>query len=219
MMEVKAGFAKNMVVGFARINGQPVGVVANQPLVAAGSIDVDASDKAARFIRFCDAFNLPLVIFVDVPGFLPGTQQEYLGIIRHGAKMLYAWSEATVPKLTVILRKSYGGAYLSMCSKDLGADFVWAWPSAEIAVMGPEGAVDVVFRKEIAEAEDSVKKREELIAGYREKFANPYDAATKLYIDDVIEPHETREKLSRALELLAGKRESRPMKKHGNIPL
>lgn len=218
-MEVHAHFATNIIVGFARLNGSTVGIVANQPKVLAGSLDIDASDKAARFIRFCDAFNIPIVTFVDVPGYLPGVGQEHGGIIRHGAKLLYAYSEATVPKITVIVRKAYGGAYIAMGSKHLGADIVYAYPTAEIAVMGPEGAVRIVFRKEIKAAEDKAERERELVADYREKFANPYVAAARGYVDDVILPSETRPRLIMALEALRTKREDRPMKKHGNIPL
>ncbi len=218
-LEIQAGFAANIVVGFARIQGRSIGVVANQPAVQAGALDIDASDKGARFIRFCNAFNIPLVTFVDVPGFLPGVEQEYDGIIRHGAKMLFAYSATTVPKLTVILRKAYGGAYLAMCGKDLGADRVIAWPSAEIAVMGAEGAAEIVFRKAIAEAEDKPAKRAEMIQNYRETFANPYVAAGRRLVDDIVEPAETRRYLGQALEVLWPKREVRPPKKHGLIPL
>jgi methylmalonyl-CoA carboxyltransferase large subunit len=194
-------------------------VVANQPSVLSGVLDIDASDKAARFIRFCNAFNVPLVTFVDVPGFLPGVQQEYGGIIRHGAKMLFAYSAATVPKLQVILRKSYGGAHLAMCSKDLGADRVLAWPTAEIAVMGAEGAVEIVFRKEMDEASDRAARRAELVERYRSTFSSPYMAAGRRLVDDVIEPADTRRRLAQALEYLQAKRELRPGKKHGLIPL
>ena len=218
-LEVQAGYAMNIVVGFARFNGRSVGIVANQPNVQAGVLDINASDKAALFIRFCNAFNIPLVTFVDVPGFLPGVQQEYGGIIRHGAKMLFAYSAATVPKITVVLRKSYGGAYLAMCSKDLGADRVYAWPTAEIAVMGAEGAAEIVFRKEIAEAEDKEAKRKELISEYRDAFSNPYVAAGRRLVDSVIEPAMTRHHVARALEYLHTKRELRPAKKHGLVPM
>ncbi len=218
-LEVHPYFARNMIVGYLRINGRSVGVVANQPKVLAGCLDIDASDKAARFIRTCDAFNVPLLNIVDVPGFLPGTNQEYGGIIRHGAKMLYAYSEATVPKLTLIVRKAYGGAYIGMCNKELGADVVLAWPSAEIAVMGPEGAANIIFRKEIGSAADPAAERERKISEYREKFASPYTAAARGYVDDVIEPGTTRQKLAASLEMLAEKRESRPPKKHGNLPV
>ncbi|MEO1090119.1 MAG: carboxyl transferase domain-containing protein [Pseudomonadota bacterium] len=218
-LEIQAGFAANIVIGFARIQGRSIGVVANQPCEQAGALDIDASDKSARFVRFCNAFNIPLVTFVDVPGFLPGVEQEYGGIIRHGAKMLFAYSATTVPKLTVILRKAYGGAYLAMCGKDLGADRVIAWPSAEIAVMGAEGAAEIVFRKTIAEAADQSAKRAEMIQNYREAFANPYVAAGRRLVDDIIEPAETRRYLGQALESLCSKREVRPPKKHGLIPL
>src|SRR5437588_6544058 len=217
--EVQPFYAMNIVIGFAYLDGKPVGVVANQPKVMAGALDINASDKAARFVRFCDAFNIPLVTFVDVPGFLPGTAQEYGGIIRHGAKLLYAFSEATVPRMTVITRKAYGGAYVVMNSKHLRADISYAWPTAEIAVMGPEGAVNVVFRREIEAAEDSEARRKELIADYERRFANPYIAAERGYVDDVIEPAETRARLIRALRMLETKRESVPGRKHGNIPL
>ncbi|HEY8350413.1 MAG TPA: carboxyl transferase domain-containing protein [Clostridiales bacterium] len=218
-MEVQKHFAQNIIVGFGRLNGKTVGIVANQPNVLAGALDVDSSDKAARFVRFCDAFNIPLVSFTDTAGYLPGTGQEYSGIIRHGAKLLYAFSEATVPKVNVIVRKAYGGAYIAMNSKHLGADMVFAWPSAEIAVMGPEGAANIIFRKEIAAAEDAVAYREQKIEEYRSKFSNPYVAAARGYVDDVIDPATTRPRLISALEMLAGKRENRPAKKHGNIPL
>ncbi|CAK0754870.1 Methylmalonyl-CoA carboxyltransferase 12S subunit [uncultured Gammaproteobacteria bacterium] len=218
-MEIQPGFAPNIVIGFARIQGRSVGIVANQPCVMAGALDINSSDKAARFIRFCNAFNIPLVTFVDVPGFLPGVEQEYGGIIRHGAKMLFAYSASTVPKITVILRKAYGGAYLAMCGKDLGADRVVAWPTAEVAVMGAEGAAEIVFRKEIDASEDKGAKRKEMIDLYRDSFANPYVAASRGLVDDVIEPSETRKFLALALESLSTKRESRPPKKHGLIPL
>ena len=217
--EVQALYAMNIVVGFARVAGQSIGIIANQPKVLAGCLDINASDKAARFIRFCDAFNVPVVNIVDVPGFLPGTNQELGGIIRHGAKLLYAYSEATVPKISLIVRKSYGGAYLAMCSRDLGADYVAAWPNAEIAVMGPDGAANIIFRKEIEGAEDKNAKRKEKIDEYRNTFANPYVAASRGYIDDVIDPAETRMKIARALEMLSSKRDSRPAKKHGNLPV
>jgi propionyl-CoA carboxylase beta chain len=196
-----------------------VGVVANQPLVLAGTLDIDSSTKGARFVRFCDAFNIPLVAFVDVPGFLPGTNQEYGGIIRHGAKLLYSFVEATVPRLTVITRKAYGGAYVVMNSKHIRADVSFAWPTAEIAVMGPEGAVNIIFRREIGAADDPDAKRAELISDYTERFANPFIAAERGYVDDVIEPQETRPRLIRALEMLKSKRETLPPRKHGNIPL
>jgi acetyl-CoA carboxylase carboxyltransferase component len=208
-----------VVTGFARLDGRAVGVVANQPKVLAGTLNIDASEKAARFVRTCDAFNIPIVTFVDVPGFLPGTDQEYQGIIRHGAKLLYAFTEATVPRLTVITRKAYGGAYLVMNSKHLRADVSFAWPTAEIAVMGPEGAVNVVFRKQIEKAEDPVTARAELIQQYQDKFATPYIAAERGFIDDVIEPAETRPRLIKALRMLSTKREIVPARKHGNIPL
>ena len=217
--EVHEAWARNIVVGFARLDGHPVGVVGNQPAVLAGALDINSSTKGARFVRFCDAFNLPLVTFVDVPGFLPGTDQEHGGIIRNGAKLLYAFAEATVPKMTVITRKAYGGAYDVMNSKHLRADFNVAWPSAEIAVMGPEGAVNIVFRREIEAAKDPKKRAAELVKEYREKFANPYLAAELGYIDDVIEPEDTRPVLIKALHALRSKRESRPQRKHGNIPL
>lgn len=218
-LEVQPEYAKNILIGFCRILGRSVGIVANQPAVLAGALDINASNKAARFIRFCNAFNIPLVTFVDVPGFLPGVAQEYGGIIRHGAKMLFAYSSATVPKITVVVRKAYGGAYLAMCGKDLGADRAFAWPSAEIAVMGAEGAADVVFRKEIDAAEDKAAKRQELIQKYRDTFANPYVAAGRRLVDDIIEPAETRRYLAMSLEALHTKRELRPPKKHGLIPL
>jgi methylmalonyl-CoA carboxyltransferase 12S subunit len=218
-LELQDGFAENIVIGFARVGGFSVGIVANQPRVLGGALDINASDKSSRFVRFCNAFNLPIVTFVDVPGFMPGVQQEYGGIIRHGAKMLFAYSAATVPKITVILRKAYGGAYLAMCGKDLGADRSVAWPAAEIAVMGAEGAVEVVFRKEITEAKDSAARRKELIEEYRNRFASPYVAAAHRLIDDIIEPGQTRSFLAKALAALKTKRELRPGKKHGLIPL
>jgi acetyl-CoA carboxylase carboxyltransferase component len=207
------------VVGFAHLDGQAVGVVANQPKVMAGALDINASDKAARFVRFCDAFNIPLITFVDVPGFLPGTAQEYGGIIRHGAKLLYAFSEATVPKLTVITRKAYGGAYCVMCSKHIRADFNVAWPTAEIAVMGPEGAVNILFRRELQAEADAPARRRELVSEYTERFANPYIAAERGYIDDVIEPGRTRPELIRALRIALRKERRRSPRWHGNIPL
>ncbi|WP_312722750.1 carboxyl transferase domain-containing protein, partial [Mobilicoccus sp.] len=218
-LEVQAGYAMNIVVGFGRITGRTVGFIANQSNHMSGVLDIDASDKGAKFIRFCNAFNIPVVNLVDVPGFLPGTAQEYGGIIRHGAKMLYAYSSATVPKITVVLRKAYGGSYLAMCNKDLGADRVFAWPTAEIAVMGAEGAAGVVFRREIANAEDPEAKRAELVQHYRDAFSTPYVAAARGQVDAIIEPAETRRYIARALEMLAGKRELRPAKKHGLIPL
>ena len=217
--EVHEAYAANVVVGFARLGGHSIGIVANQPAVLAGVLDINASDKAGRFVRFCDSFNIPILTLEDVPGFLPGTGQEHGGIIRHGAKLLYAYCEATVPKLTVITRKAYGGAYDVMSSKHIRGDINLAWPSAEIAVMGPEGAVNIIFRKEIEKAEDPVKRKAELVAEYREKFANPYVAAERGYIDDVIEPRETRPRLINALEMLSNKRDTNPAKKHGNIPL
>jgi len=218
-MEVHEHYATNIIVGFARMDGRPVGIVAQQPKVLAGVIDINAADKGARFIRFCDCFNIPLVTFCDTPGFMPGVAQEHGGIIRHGAKMLYAYAEATVPKVAIITRKAYGGAYIVMSSKHLRGDINYAWPSAEIAVMGPEGAVNIISRQEIKEAEDPEAKRSELLEDYRDKFANPYVAASQGYIDDVIEPHETRPRLINALEMLQNKRDTNPPKKHGNIPL
>ena len=218
-LEIQPKFAANIVIGFGRLAGRTVGVVANQPCVLAGSLDIDASDKSARFVRFCNAFNIPLLTFVDVPGFLPGIEQERGGIIRHGAKLLFAYSAATVPKITVILRKAYGGAYIAMCSKGLGADRVIAWPTAEIAVMGAEGAAEIVFRKEIEGAEDQAARRKEMVDEYRETFSNPLVAAGRRLVDDIIAPAETRRYLARALESLHGKRELRPQKKHGLIPL
>jgi propionyl-CoA carboxylase beta chain len=217
--EVQEKFARNIVVGFARLGGHSIGIVANQPAYLAGVLDIDSSEKAARFVRFCDSFNIPLLTFVDVPGFLPGLDQEHSGIIRSGAKLLYAYSEATVPKLTVITRKAYGGAYDVMSSKHIRGDVNLAWPSAEIAVMGPEGAVKIIFRKELAEAENPEERKRELVAEYREKFANPYIAASRGYIDDIIEPRETRPRLINSLEMLANKRDKNPPKKHPNLPL
>jgi propionyl-CoA carboxylase beta chain len=218
-LEVQKDWAKNMVVGFGRIQGIVVGFIANQPSVKAGTLDIDSADKSARFIRFCNVFNIPLVTLVDVPGFLPGVAQERGGIIRHGAKMLFAYAAATVPKITVILRKAYGGAYLAMCSSDMGADFVFAWPTAEIAVMGAEGAVKILYKREIAAAKDPKAKEAELVAEYRDKFCSPYEAAKKAMITDVIRPSETRAAIALALRNTLGKRESRPPKKHGTIPL
>src|SRR5204862_7498908 len=218
-LEVHQHYARNIIVGFARFAGRSVGIVANQPAVLAGTLDINASVKAARFVRCCDAFNIPLVTFVDVPGFLPGTAQEYGGIIRHGSKLLYAFSEVTVPKLTVITRKAYGGAYCVMCSKHIRADFNVAWPTAELAVMGPEGAVSILFRRELAAAEDPAARRGELVGEYTERFANPYIAAERGYIDDVIEPGRTRSELIRALRLGLRKERKRPPRWHGNIPL
>jgi len=214
--EIQEEFAKNIIIGFGRLNGKSVGIVANQPKYLAGTLDISASIKAARFVRFCDAFNIPLITFVDVPGFLPGKNQEHGGIIIHGAKLLYAYSEATVPKITVITRKAYGGAYDVMCSKHIRADINFAWPSAEIAVMGSQGAVNIIFRKELAKNPNS---KDELVKEYTEKFANPYIAAEMGYLDDVIEPSKTRIKLIQALELTYTKRSDRPKRKHGNIPL
>jgi methylmalonyl-CoA decarboxylase subunit alpha len=216
--EIQELWAQNIVIGFVRMAGQTVGVVGNQPLVLAGVLDVDSSDKAARFIRFCDSFNIPLITLVDLPGYLPGVDQEHAGVIRHGAKILYAYSEATVPKITVILRKAYGGGYIAMCSRHLGADFVFAWPGAEIAVMGPEGAANIIFKKEIASAEDPDAVRAEKVLEYTEKFANPYIAAANHHVDAVIEPGETRATLLHSLELSVHKSEYRPKKKHGVPP-
>jgi len=217
--EVHEAYAQNIVVGFARLGGHAIGIIANQPAVLAGVLDINSSEKAARFVRFCDAFNIPILTFVDVPGFLPGTGQEHGGIIRSGSKLLYAYCEATVPKLTVVTRKAYGGAYDVMSSKHIRGDVNLAWPSAEIAVMGPDGAVNIIFRKELAGAKDPDQRKTELVAEYRKKFANPYIAAERGYIDDVIEPHETRPRLINALEMLSNKRDSNPPKKHGCIPL
>ncbi len=218
-LEVHEHWAPNIVCGFARLGGHAVGVVGNQPQALAGVLDIDASVKAARFVRTCDAFNVPLITFVDVPGFMPGTDQEYGGIIRHGAKLLYAYAEATVPKLTVITRKAYGGAYDVMSSKHIRADFNLAWPTAEVAVMGPDGAVNIIFRNELAAADDPDARRAELIAEYKERFANPYHAAERGYVDEVIEPRRTRPMLISALEMSLTKREPKPKRKHGNIPL
>jgi len=218
-LEVHENYAQNLVVGFGRLNGRSVGIVANQPAVLAGVLDIDSSIKGARFVRFCDAFNIPLITFVDVPGFLPGTDQEWRGIIKNGAKLLYAYCEATVPKITVILRKAYGGAYDVMSSKHIRGDINYAWPSAEIAVMGPKGAVEIIFRKDLAQAANMQEALERLVEDYRSKFANPYIAAERGYIDDVIEPPETRPRLIRALEMLQNKVDLNPKKKHGNIPL
>ncbi|MCQ2467529.1 MAG: methylmalonyl-CoA carboxyltransferase [Clostridia bacterium] len=217
--EVQPDFAKNIVVGFSRIDGETVGIVANQSNYIAGSLEIDASDKAARFIRFCDSFNIPLVTLVDVPAFMPGSNQEHNGIIRHGAKLLYAFAEATVPKISIIMRKAYGGAYIAMNSKGLGADVVYAWPIAEIAVMGASGAVAIIGRKAIEAAEDKDAKRQELIDEYNNKFMNPYVAAEHGYVDEVIHPAETRDKIVKALDMLKNKEQERPFKKHGNIPL
>jgi acetyl-CoA carboxylase carboxyltransferase component len=218
-LEVQPLWAENLVCGFARLGGHPVGIVGNNPKALAGTLDIDSSVKGARFVRFCDAFNIPLLTFVDVPGFLPGTAQEWGGIIRHGAKLLYAYCEATVPKIAVITRKAYGGAYDVMSSKHIRSDFNFAWPTGEVAVMGPEGAVNIVFRRELEQADDAEARRAELIADYRAQFANPYTAAERGYVDDVIEPRRTRPIVIDALETAMGKREPRPARKHGNIPL
>ena len=217
--EIQPHFAKNMITGFARMGGKSVGIIANQPKVMAGALDIDASDKASRFIRFCDAFNIPVITFVDTPGFLPGVSQEHGGIIRHGAKLLYAYSEATVPMITIILRKSYGGAYIAMASQHLGADFVFAWPISEIAVMGAEGAANVIFAKEIKNSENPEQIRKQRIEEYKEQFNNPYEAAGRGYIEDVIDPIDTRNVIMNSLFIAESKAEARPAKKHGNIPL
>lgn len=217
--EVQKNFATNIVVGYARMNGMSVGIVANQPKVKAGALDCDASDKAARFIRTCDSFNIPVVTFTDTPGYFPGVDQEHGGIIRHGAKLLYAYAEATVPKINVITRKAYGGAYIAMSSKHLDTDVVMAWPTAEIAVMGPEGAANIIFKNDIAESENPIATREDKIQDYKNKFATPFVAAQRGYIDDVIEPDSTRPRIIAALEMLSSKRDSRPAKKHGNLPV
>ena len=217
--EVHPHWAMSITCGFARIDGRTVGIVGNQPAVLAGVLDIDSSEKAARFVRTCDAFNIPLVTFVDVPGFMPGTDQEYGGIIRHGAKLLYAYCESTVPRIQIITRKAYGGAYVVMNSKSIGADLAFAWPSAELAVMGPQGAVEIVYRRELAEAADPVARRAELVEEYTERYANPYIAAERGYVDDVIDPSETRRVLVKSLRLLASKREELPRRKHGNVPL
>ncbi|MGM0899992.1 MAG: acyl-CoA carboxylase subunit beta [Bacillota bacterium] len=218
-MEIQKDFARNIVIGLARVKGEVVGLVCNQPKFMAGGLDIDSSDKASRFIRFCDSFNIPIITFEDVTGFFPGIKQEHGGIIRHGAKILYAYSEATVPKLTIILRKAYGGAYVALNSKSIGADLVFAWPNAEIAVMGPQGAANIIFAKEIQNSADPEATRQQKIDEYREKFANPYVAASRGMVDDVIDPRETRIKIIQSLEMLRTKKESRPKKKHGNIPL
>lgn len=218
-LEYQPYYAQNIITGFMRLNGRSVGVIASQPKILAGCLDINASDKAARFIRTCDAYNIPMLTLMDVPGFLPGTHQEYGGIIRHGAKMLFAYSEATVPKVTVITRKAYGGSYIAMSCKELGADMVFAWPTAEIAVMGPDGAANIIFKKEIDEAEDKAAKRQEKIEEYRNQVANPYTAAARGYVDSVIEPAETRKRIISSFDMLMGKRVLRPEKKHGNIPL
>jgi methylmalonyl-CoA decarboxylase subunit alpha len=217
--EIQKHFAQNIIIGLGRMNGRTIGIIANQPKIMAGVLDVNSSDKAARFIRFCDAFNIPLITFTDVPGYLPGVGQEHNGVIRHGAKLLYAFAEATVPKINIIVRKAYGGAYIAMNSKHLGADMVFAWPTSEIAVMGPDGAANIIFRKEISASDDPAKARTNKIEEYRDKFSNPYIAASRGYVDDVIEPATTRIRVISALEMLASKRENRPSKKHGNIPL
>ena len=217
--EVQEYYAQNIITGYIRLNGKTIGVVANQPKILAGCLDINASDKAGRFIRTCDAFNIPLLNLVDVPGFLPGTTQEYGGIIRHGAKMLYAYSEATVPKVTLIVRKAYGGSYLAMCSKDLGADQVFAWPNAEIAVMGPDGAANIIFKKDIENSSDPIETRQQKIAEYRDTVANPYTAAQRGFVDDVLVPSITRPRLISAFDMLESKRENRPAKKHGNLPV
>jgi len=217
-LEIQELYARNIVIGFARVGGRTAGFVANQPNELAGVLDVDSSDKAARFIRFCDAFNIPIITFVDVPGYLPGVDQEHAGVIRHGAKILYSYSEATVPKITVILRKAYGGGYIAMASRHLRADFVFAWPTAEIAVMGPEGAANIIFRKEIAASENPEETRRKMVEEYKRKFANPYVAASRGYVDAVIEPRETREMLLHALMITENKQVSLPPKKHGVPP-
>jgi len=217
--EVQPAFARNIVCGFARLGGRSVGIVANQPAFLAGVLDIDASVKAGRFVRFCDCFNLPIITFVDVPGFLPGTAQEFGGIIRHGAKLLYAFCEATVPKVTIITRKAYGGAYVVMSSKHIRGDVNLAYPTAEIAVMGPDGAVNIIFRDQIERAKDPERERERLVADYRQTFANPFKAAELGYVDEIISPEETRPRLIGALEMLQNKRDRNPPKKHGNIPL
>ncbi len=217
--EVHEHYARNLLVGFGRIDGGPVGIVANQPMVLAGTLDIDASLKGARFVRFCDAFNIPILTFEDVPGFMPGTEQEYRGIIKHGAKLLYAYAEATVPKVTVITRKSYGGAYCVMGSKHIRTDFNFAWPMAEIAVMGPEGAVSILYRRELQGATAGDGARRAKVDEFREKFANPYVAAERGFVDEVIEPRTTRRRVASALRILRTKRDTAPPKKHGNIPL
>jgi methylmalonyl-CoA carboxyltransferase large subunit len=218
-LEVQDHYAENIIVGFARLTGYTIGVIANQPMKKAGVLDIDSSDKAARFIRFCNAFNIPVLTFVDVPGFMPGVQQEYGGIIRHGAKMLFAYAAATVPKITVVVRKAYGGAFLAMCAKSMGADTLIAWPTAEIAVMGAEGAVNVLYRKEISDAKDSKAERQKRIEEYKDTFANPYFAAARGLVDEIVEPSETRAYIAAVLDVLKAKRELRPQKKHGLIPL
>jgi acetyl-CoA carboxylase carboxyltransferase component len=217
--EIQPDFAKNIIVGFAHLGSEVIGIVANNPRSMAGTLNIDASDKAARFIRTCDCFNIPIITFVDVTGFLPGVAQEHAGIIRHGAKMLYAYAEATVPKITLIVRKSYGGAYLAMNSRDMGADIVLAWPTSAVAVMGAEGAANIIYRKDINSAKQPEQVRADKIAEYKRKFDNPYWAAGRGYIDDVIDPKDSRRQLIRHLRMLGNKREERPFKKHGNIPL
>ncbi len=217
--EVNQHWAQNLVCGFGRVDGRTIGIVGNQPQILAGVLNIEASEKGARFVRTCDAFNIPLVTFVDVPGFMPGTDQEYGGIIRHGAKLLYAYCEATVPRVQIITRKAYGGAYVVMNSKSIGCDLAYAWPSAELAVMGPDGAVEIVYRRELAEAGDPVARRKELVDDYTQRYANPYEAAERGYVDDVIDPADTRRVLARSLDLLASKREDLPKRKHGNMPL
>jgi acetyl-CoA carboxylase carboxyltransferase component len=212
-------WAKSIVCGFSRLNGQSVGIVGNQPMILAGVLDIESSEKAARFVRTCDAFNIPIITFVDVPGFLPGVDQEYGGIIRHGAKLLYAYCESTVPRIQVITRKAYGGAYVVMNSKSIGADLAYAWPTAELAVMGPQGAVEIVYRRELQNAADPVARRAELVNEYTEKYSNPYAAAERGYIDDVSDPADTRIKLIAGLSMLQSKREELPRRKHGNMPL
>ena len=218
-MEVQESYAQNIIIGFARLDGHPVGIIANQPMVLAGVLDINSSDKGARFIRFCDAFHIPLLTLIDTPGFLPGVDQEHNGIIRHGAKMIFAYAEASVPKVSVILRKAYGGAYIVMSSKHLGGDLNFAWPNAEVAVMGPEGAVNIIYRKQLAGAEDPQALRKELTDQYRDEMANPYIAASSGYLDDVLQPAETRSRIIDALESLQNKRQKTPARKHGNIPL
>ena len=218
-MEFFPEYAANLITCFIRLNGSTVGVIANQPTVMSGSLDCASSDKGARFVRFCDSFNIPILSFTDVPGYLPGTEQEYGGIIRRGAKLLYAFSEATVPKINVIVKKAYGGAYVAMNSKHLGADIVYAWPTAEIAVMGPDGAANIIYKNDIAAASDPIAVRKQKIDEYTEKFTNPYIAAARGYVDDIIEPDSTRPRVIAALEMLASKRDSKPSKKHGNFPM
>ena len=217
--EIKKEYALNLVVGFARLHGRPVGVVANNPLVKAGCLDVNASDKGARFIRFCDAFNIPLINLQDIPGFLIGTEMEHKGIIRHGAKMLFAYAEATVPKITTVLRKAYAGGYLSMCSKDLGADFVFSIPTAEVCLMGPEGAVNILFRKELSAAKDPAAARQKRLGEFFDKYVNPYYSAALQHVDDIIDPQDMRSSIIRALEVSLNKQDELPRKKHGNMPL